>query len=119
MATPPGDTAPAKRDEDGNLKAGIDRKYEKSKYKTKGQSGKSRGAFTRAQQGSYSKETSSGAMRNIHKGKENLDSAVRLSHSLTENQSNFYDEEETKLFKENHEFKTLIDSLEKNHEVSS
>ena len=113
MATPPGETAPAKRDEDGNLKKGQTRKYKKSKYKTKGQSGKSRGAFTRSQQGMYSKETSSGTKRNIHKGKDSLDAAIKHSHSLTENKTDFYDQEEIKLFKENHEFKTLINSLEK------
>ena len=67
----------------------------------------------------YSKETSSNTVRNLHKGKDHLDSTIRLSHSLTENESNFYDQEEIKLFKENHEFKTLLNSLEKNHEVSS
>ena len=62
----------------------------------------------------YSKETSSGTLRNLHKGKDQLDSIIRLSHSLSENdKSNYYDQEEEKLFRENNEIKVLIESLEK------
>ena len=111
LATP-AEEAPAKRDDV--------RVYEKSKYKAKGQGGKKRGAFARSQQGMYAKETASGTTRNIHKGKDELDSLIRLSHSLSENkQSNYYDQEEKRLFEENHEIKILISSLEKKHEVSS
>lgn len=106
LATPAEETAPAKRDDV--------RVYQKSKYKAKGQSGKKRGGFTRSQHGMYSKETSSGTLRNLHKGKDQLDSIIRLSHSLSENdKSNYYDQEEEKLFRENNEIKVLIESLEK------
>jgi hypothetical protein len=94
------------------------RHYEKSSYKAKGQGGKKRGGFTRSQQGMYSKETSSNTTRNLFKGKDQLDSLIRLSHSLSEGQeSSYYDEEEKQIFKENFEIKKLIESLEKSHEV--
>ena len=110
LATPAGEGAPAKRD--------SPRHYEKSSYTTKGQGGKSRGAFTRSQQGMYSKETSSGTIRNLHKGKQDLDSLIRISHSLSEGEEpNYYDKQERELFKENFEIKNLIESLEKSHEV--
>ena len=110
LATPGEEGAPAKRD---SL-----RHYAKSSYKAKGQGGKARGGFTRSQQGMYSKETSSNTDRNLYKGKQDLDSLIRLSHSLSESQeSNYYDKQEQQLFKENFEIKNLIESLEKSHEV--
>ena len=60
----------------------------------------------------YSKETASNTTRNTHKGKSDLDSLI--SYSLSEQkESNYYDEEEEKLFKENYEIKKLIEGLEK------
>ena len=104
MATP-AEEAPAKRNDI--------RVYEKSKYKAKGQNGKKRGGFSRSQQGMYAKETASGTKRNTHKGMSELDSLV--SYSLSEaKQPNYYDQEEERLFKENYEIRTLIESLEKN-----
>ena len=110
LATPGEEAAPAKRD---SL-----RHYEKSSYKAKGQEGKKRGGLTRALQGTWAKETASNTTRNLHKGKQDLDSLIRLSHSLSEDQeSNYYDKQEKQLFKENFEIKKLIESLEKSHEV--
>jgi len=110
LATPAGEGAPAKRD--------SPRHYAKSSYVTKGQEGKKRGGFTRSQQGMYSKETSSNTVRNLYKGKQDLDSLIRISHSLSEGQEpNYYDKQERQLFKENFEIKKLIESLEKSHEV--
>ena len=109
LATPAGEGAPAKRD--------SIRHYEKGNYKAKGQSGKSRGGFTRSQQGMYSKETSSNTVRNLYKGKQDLDSLIRISHSLSEGQApNYYETQEKQLFKENFEIKKLIESLEKSHD---
>ena len=56
-------------------------------------------------------------MRNLYKGKQDLDSLIRISHSLSEGQEpNYYEQEERQLFKENFEIKKLIESLEKSHD---
>ena len=95
--------APAKRD------------YEKSSYtpvkrdlRTSRESGPRRRRIRSAAVGEQ------GTSRKIHPGRFELESVVApTTFAISEDSSsNYYDEEERKLFKENYEIKKLIQSLE-------
>lgn len=72
---------------------------------------KSSGPRRRSLLGLTGAELASSTERNTLKGYSDLKSLYKLSENLD---SNYHEDEEAKLFKENHEIKVLIDSLEKN-----
>ncbi len=99
-----GEEAPAKRDDDY-------RYYKKSKYRPVKSDKRDIGARRRANKGLYSRETASPTSRNILPGADEINSLYRFSESL----NSIYQEEEQKLFNEQFEIKSLIESLEKNN----
>ena len=56
-------------------------------------------------------------MRNIYPGAQEINGLYRFSENLNESRSNYYEQEEEKMFKEKYEVKRLIESLEENSGV--
>ena len=112
--TPPGNRDDAgyrytKRDKFGNKKTTTPKSnswYEPVAVDKR----KSSGPRRRSMLGMTGTELASSTERNISKGYSDLKGLYKLSESLD---SNYHEDEEAKLFKENHEIKVLIDSLEK------
>ena len=90
LATPGGEEAPAKRDYPDQRPAGARQR-----------------AFRSLGGGQDAMKL--GNTRRLHPGKSDLDSLYKFSENLD---SNYYDKQEKKIFKENYEIKKLIESME-------